>query len=146
MNFQTFKSEILKRAKAVDACESQFQRTEKSENFSKLLRVITDNFHYCCNNSIIDCALLAQLDIELLDEAKLFVNQDTNEGFLIADSATVRAWGLATVEAWDSVYMHSFNTLEHKISEKAILRYQSGKVVLGEQIAEVVKIESDETN
>ena len=38
-------------------------------------------------------------------------------------SATVKASGSATVEAWGSATVCSFNTIEHRLSDKAICRY-----------------------
>ena len=38
-------------------------------------------------------------------------------------SATVEAYHSATVEAYHSAYVNSFNTIEHKVSDNAILRY-----------------------
>ena len=57
------------------------------------------------------------------------------------DNATVRASGNATVEAWGNVYINSYNSIEHKISDRAILRYNyQNKVVLAEDIDEVKTI------
>lgn len=58
-------------------------------------------------------------------------------------SATVEAWGSAnvkafdsaTVRAWGSAYIDSKNYLEHKVGERAILRYfYENKVVFGADI------------
>ena len=47
------------------------------------------------------------------------------------DSATVEAGGNATVKAWDNAYINSFNTTEHKLSNKAICRYYyENKIIL----------------
>ena len=39
------------------------------------------------------------------------------------DSATVNASGSATVKAWGSATVCSFNTIEHRLSDKSICRY-----------------------
>ena len=39
------------------------------------------------------------------------------------DSSTVRAFGSSTVRAFGSSYICSYNTIEHKVSDKAICRY-----------------------
>lgn len=123
MEFKEFKEEILKRAKKADACNEQYKRAYRSENFKELLEVITDNFSYSCENKIIDCVLLEQVGQEVCNEGNLYFNTDCKDGFLIVENSTVTARGNSTVTAWGNSYTLSFNTIEHKISEKAILRY-----------------------
>lgn len=43
-NFETIKSEILRRAKEAHACTEQYSRAYKSENMAQLCAVIKDNF------------------------------------------------------------------------------------------------------
>ncbi|RKT01059.1 hypothetical protein [Chryseobacterium defluvii] len=188
-NFKEIKQEILDRAKNVDACNGEYKRAYKAENYEELLKVVTDNFNFCCNNKIIDCELLSRIGESICNENNLFYNVSTDKGFLLADSATVRAsgsatveawgsatveawgsatvrasgsatveawgsatveasgsatvrasgsatveaWGSATVEAWGSAYINSYNSIEHKISEKVILRYYyENRVVLAD--------------
>ncbi len=46
-------------------------------------------------------------------------------------NSTVEAWGNSTVEAGDNSYINSLNTIEHKLSDKAICRYyHENKIVL----------------
>jgi len=143
MNFQEFKTEILKRAKAKDACTDEYKKAYKSESFSELFTAIAANSNWCCRNTVIDVALLNQVGLKICHENNFWVNESSNKGFLIADSATVRAsgsatvraWGSATVEAWDSAYIDSRNSIEHKISDKVILRYYNTNIIkFGENI------------
>ena len=53
-NFENFKQEVIKRCKEQSACETEFKRVLKSKTFEELIKVITDNFNWSCNNKIID--------------------------------------------------------------------------------------------
>jgi len=158
MNFKEFKTEILKRAKASGACSGEYSRAENANDFKDLIKVLTDNFNYACQNKTINIELLEKVGAKICNENDLFFNCDTSTGYLLAsDSATVRASGSATVEAFDSAtveafdsatvrasdsatvrasnsaYICSYSTVEHKVSNKAILRYYyENKVVLSD--------------
>ena len=144
MNFTEFKTEFLLRAKSADACSDEYKRAYKSESFSELLKVITDNFSYCCKNKIIDADLLNSIPTDDLKAADIHVNTSASSGWIYAydsatvmasGSATVRAYGSATVEASGSAYINSFNSRDHKISGNAILRYFcENRVVLAQGI------------
>ena len=60
--FETFKNEIISRAKDANACKSEFTRALNSENFEQLTKVITDNFNFCCKNKIITASLIEPLN------------------------------------------------------------------------------------
>jgi len=150
MNFKEFKTEILKRAKASGACSGEYSRAENANDFKDLIKVLTDNFNYACQNKTINIELLEKVGAKICNENDLFFNCDTSTGYLLAsDSATVRASGSATVEASgsatvrasdsatvrasNSAYICSYSTVEHKVSNKAILRYYyENKVVLSD--------------
>ncbi len=142
MNFKEFKTEILKRAKASGACSGEYSRAENANDFKDLIKVLTDNFNYACQNKTINIELLEKVGAKICNENDLFFNCDTSTGYLLAsDSATVRASGSATVEAFGSAtvrafgsaYICSYSTIEHKVSDKAILRYYyENKVVLSD--------------
>ena len=177
-NFDEIKAEILLRAKKTKACDKEFKRAENAESYSELIRVITDNFYFSCFNKIIDVPMLENIGKDICNENNLFFNVSTDKGYLIVDSATVRAWGSATVEvygsatvdasdsatvrasgsatvrAWDSAtveasgsaYINSYNSIEHKISDKTILRYfYENRVVLADENSfKPIKNASDE--
>lgn len=169
-NFDEIKAEILLRAKKSEACDTEYKRAEKAKDYSELIKVITDNFHFSCSNKIIDVPMLESIGKDICNENNLFFNVSTDKGYLIADSATVeawgsatvRAWGSATVKAWDSAtveasdsatvrasgsaYINSYNSIEHKISDKTILRYfYENRVVLADENSfKPIKNASDE--
>lgn len=95
--------------------------------------MVTDNFNYSCRYGIIDVELLAEIGEDICGKNNLFFNADSSKGYLLVSNATVRASGNA--------YINSYNSIEHKISGKSILRYNHlNKVVLAEDIREVKKI------
>ncbi|WP_390450900.1 hypothetical protein, partial [Chryseobacterium sp. Alg-005] len=117
-NFKEIKEEILDRAKKAEACNGEYKRAHKAENYNELLKVVTDNFHFCCNNKIIDCELLSKIGTEICNENNLYSNVSVDKGFLLVDSATVEASGSATVEAsgsatveaWDSATVRAWGS------------------------------------
>ena len=99
-NFLEFKEEILKRAKATNACTNEYKRAYRSESFSELMQVIKDNFNFACLRKVIDSELI-KLYKNQFNENKIYCNVDVSKGFLLAsDNATVKAWDNATVKAW----------------------------------------------
>lgn len=58
MEFQKFKNEILRRAKAAHACSGQYGRAYKSENFAEIITVIKDNFDFAVDKKVIDGELI----------------------------------------------------------------------------------------
>ena len=134
-HYKKIQNEILERAKKVRAkkvraCEGQYERAQEAKDFNELLKVVTDNFHYCCNNRIIDSTLLVEIGAEICQENNLYFNVSIGgNAFLLVD-------GSATVEAWGSAYVNAYTkTIEHKISDKAILRYYyPGTVLLSENL------------
>ncbi len=100
-NFETIKSEILRRAKDAHACTEQFSRAYKSEDMAQLCTVIKDNFWWACNNKVLTVDLLEQYKIEFA-EHEIYVNISVERGFMLCDNATVKAYGNATVKACGS--------------------------------------------
>jgi len=108
-NFETIKSEILRRAKEAHACTEQFSRAYKSENMAQLCTVIKDNFWWACNNKVLTVDLLEQYKIEFA-EHEIYVNVSVERGFMLCDSATVKAYGSATVEAYGSATVKAYDS------------------------------------
>ena len=183
MKFQEIKSEILKRAKSVDACQSEYDRAEKAKTTLELLKVVTDNFIYCCDKKIIDVELLEKISIETCNKANLYVNQDCKDGYLFCygnstaecygnstarcfgnstawcygnstaecygnstawcfgnstarcfDNSTARCFDNSTAWCFDNSYLVSYNSIDHKLSDKAICRYYyDNKIVLADK-------------
>ena len=87
--FNQFKSEILKRAKEVNACITQYQRAYKSENFDQLFQVIKDNFFYCCNTKIIDPDLIESVKEEA-KECGIYHNESATNAYILgSDNCTI---------------------------------------------------------
>ena len=62
MNFEDFKTEVLKRAKSADACGSQYKRALESESFEQLAEVIKDNLGFNQDHSIVTSKLAKECD------------------------------------------------------------------------------------
>ena len=97
-NFKEFKEEILKRAKAADACTPEYKRAYKSKSFEELLQVIKDNFDFAVRRKVIDIDLIKLYEPEFY-KSKIYGNVDVSEGYLLVDNTTVEALGNATVRA-----------------------------------------------
>ena len=82
MNFKEFKTEILKRAKASGACSGEYSRAENANDFKDLIKVLTDNFNYACQNKTINIELLEKVGAKICNENDLFFNCDTSTGYL----------------------------------------------------------------
>ena len=159
MNFTEIKQVIIDRAKNADACADQFRRAAKAETMPELLKVITNNFQWCCGNKIIDIELLSKIEVPILDEARLYFNRDVSDGYCLVVDATVRAWGNATVwalnnatvrasgnvtvlasgnatvEAFGNAFTLSYNSVEHKSEGNSIIRWiETNRVVFGGKI------------
>ena len=150
MNYEQIKETLVARGKEKSACADQYKRLLKASNIQEVLKVVADNFVWCCNHGVIEPELLTAIGNEELNKANIWFNQNANSGYLYAyGSATVRAYGSATViasdsatviasdsatvEASGSAYINSYSNVEHKVSDKAILRYYyTGRIVLGD--------------
>ena len=113
-NFKKQKEEIIKRAKAADACKGQFQRAVAAENITDLITVLKDNLRWCVVNGMLDAQALEDIfGLELLKENHIYI-QGVNEvrvtegnAYIVtldSSSANVETWGSspANVETWDS--------------------------------------------
>ena len=98
MNFTEIKQVIIDRAKNADACADQFRRAVEAETIPELLKVITNNFDWCCGHKIIDIELLSKIEVPLLDEARLYFNRDVSEGYCLVVDAEV--WASGNAEVW----------------------------------------------
>jgi hypothetical protein len=146
MTFKKAKSEILKRAKDVGACSDEYERAERSKNFAELLKVVTDNFSYYCDNKIIDAQLLESIGKDVCEKNDLFCNVNTNRGFLLASgsatvwasgSATVRVYGLATVRASGSATVRAYGSATVRAYDSATVRVYGSVTVLAYDSATV---------
>ena len=120
-NFPEIKQEILRRAHEARACKEQYGRACKSETMTELCQVIKDNFWWACNHKVIDCELLEKFK-EAFAEHDIFVNVSVERGYLLCDSATVKAWGSATVEAWGSATVEAWGSATVKAYDSATVK------------------------
>jgi hypothetical protein len=113
-NFNEQKEEIIKRAKAADACKGEFQRAVSAENIADLITVVKDNLRWCVVNKMLDAQVLEDIfGLELLKENHIYT-QGVNEvrvtegnAYIVtlgSSSANVETLGSssANVETWDS--------------------------------------------
>ena len=120
-NFETIKTEILRRAKAAGACAVEYGRAYKSETLPEPCNVVKDNFNWAVSNKVITSDLLMQFR-EDFAKNEIYVNGSVNKGFLLACDS-------ATVEACDSAYCISYTTTECKLSDNAIYRVRSTNTI-----------------
>ena len=118
-NFETIKTEILRRAKAAGACAVEYGRAYKSETLPELCNVVKDNFNWAVSNKVITSDLLMQFR-EDFAKNEIYVNGSVNKGFLLAcDSATVEACDSATVEACDSATVEAYGSATVRACDSA---------------------------
>lgn len=143
-NFEQIKAEILRRAKEAKACREQYGRAYNSKTVAELMTVVKDNFDWCFGLEVIDCVLIEKYREDFAANG-IYSNVSVVSGYLLCDSATVRAcdsatvkaygsatvkaYGRATVEACDSAYCSSFFAIECKLSDNAIYRVRSTNTV-----------------
>ena len=136
-NFLELKDRILASAREAQACREQYKRAYSSENAEELIEVIKRNFRWCVENKVLTVSLIDEYK-DLFTENGIHCNESVDSEYLLADNATVEAWGNATVracdnatvEAWGnatveasgSVYVTSYHTIECQLSDKAIYR------------------------
>ena len=71
--FKEQKEEIIKRAKAADACKGEFKRAVAAENITDLITVVKDNLRWCVVNGMLDAQALEDIfGLELLKENHIY--------------------------------------------------------------------------
>ena len=127
----------MRRAHNAGACKEQYGRAYKAETMAELCRVIKDNWDWCCGSYVVTPDLLEKYREEFAEQ-QIYVNVDTDNGFLLAlgtatveawGNATVRAWGNATVRAWDNAYCTSYRMIKCKLSGHALHKVRSTNTV-----------------
>ena len=95
--FERFKEYVLGIAKESNACADEYRRAAKAESMADLCKVVTDNFHWSCENGLLTGKVIEEYG---LSEFGIRYNVNADGGWLLVDgSATVEAWGSATVRA-----------------------------------------------
>ena len=135
--FEEIKQEILRRAHGAGACKEQYGRAYKAETMARLCRVIKDNWNWCCDNAVVTPDLLEKCRDEFAEQ-QIYVNVDTDNGFLLAwgyttveasGTATVRAWDNATVEALDNATVEAWDNATVRASHTATVRASGNATV-----------------
>ena len=86
--FEELKEEILRRAHEAHACTEQYVRAYKAETLDGLMQVVRDNFHWCCNNKVLDGALIDAYREEF-NAGKIWHNEEAiTEGFMLMDGSS----------------------------------------------------------
>ena len=120
--FKEIKQEILRRAHGAGACKEQYERAYKAETMAGLCRVIKDNWGWCCDNAVVTPDLLEKCRDEFAEQ-QIYVNVDTDNGFLLASgNTTVEASGNATVRAWDNATVEALDNATVRASDNTTVR------------------------
>ena len=120
--FEEIKQEILRRAHGAGACKEQYERAYKAETMARLCRVIKDNWNWCCDNAVVTPDLLEKCRDEFAEQ-QIYVNVDTDNGFLLASgNTTVEASGNATVRAWDNATVEALDNATVRASDNTTVR------------------------
>ena len=86
--FEELKNEILRRAHEAHACAEQYGRAYKAETLDGLMQVVRDNFHWCCNNKVLDGALIDAYREEF-NAGKIWHNEEAiTDGFMLMDGSS----------------------------------------------------------
>ena len=121
-DFETFKQEILRRAKKANACVPEYKKAYTAIDFASLIEIIKNNFYWACSKGVIDSNIIKDYEEEFNAE-KVYCNVDTSEGYLLASgSATVRAYDRATVEAYDRATVEAYDRATVEASCSATVR------------------------
>ena len=127
-NFNAIKSEILNRAKKAHACTEQYGRAYKSENLNELLSVVKDNFWWATSHKVLTVELIDRFRTDF-SEYGIYANISASEGFVLADNATVRAWGNATVRASDNATVRACGNATVRASDNATVEASDNATV-----------------
>ena len=141
--FETFKDYIVTKAKELNACEEQFEKAYKAENYQELLKVITDNASWCYNNKLVNTEILANIPNEELVEANIYVNKQNviqKEGLAYYYSSTSKHYGSSTSEHYGS------STSEHYDSSTSKHYGSSTSEHYGSSYATQYKINKESVN
>lgn len=75
IDFETFKSIILDRAKKEEACSIEYTKACKSSNWGELLSIIKDNADWCYRNIGINAEFLSQVPDDILLANGIYVDK-----------------------------------------------------------------------
>ena len=106
MNFQETElaKKIIERCVCANACKPEFKRLIASETEIDFLSVLTDNWLWSSENKVLDFETVCEFSEDSRKEKNVSAynvgDHSCNVGYcILSGSATVRAYGSATVEA-----------------------------------------------
>jgi len=127
--FQNFKDQILANAKTAGACNVEYKKALQSENYLELCKVLKDNFSFAIQIKVLTPEIFTQFTAELANE-KIYHNINVVEGYLLAfGSATVEAFGSATVKAFDSATVEAFGSATVEAFDSATVKASGSATV-----------------
>jgi len=111
--FSQIKAEVLRLAKAGNACESEYEKAKSAETIDNLMAVIIENFYWCVRNKLISPELLEIIGDEVLWQHGIYraghheitVSEGEKSIYLLESStANVESFGSSTanVKSWGS--------------------------------------------
>ena len=112
--FEELKEDLLERAKKHQACQDGYSMGLNAKSKQDLLKAITDNWHWVLRTSkMIDANYLEEnFTEEELTEAGIYTRKEhtSNAKSFACGSATVKAYGSATVKACGSATVKAYDS------------------------------------
>ena len=124
--FEELKEDLLERAKKHQACQDGYSMGLNAKSKQDLLKAITDNWHWVLRTSkMIDANYLEEnFTEEELTEAGIYTRKEhtSNAKSFACGSATVEAYGSATVEACGSATVKAYGSATVKAYDSATVK------------------------
>ena len=121
--FEELKEDLLERAKKHNACQDGYRMGLNAKSKQDLLKAITDNWYWVLSASkMIDANYLENnFSEEELAEAGIYTRKEhtSNAKSFACGSATVKAYGSATVEACGSATVEAYDSATVKAYDSA---------------------------
>ena len=124
--FEEIKEELLLRAKKAGACQIGYAMGLRSQCKADILKAITDNWSWVLRTArIVDAEYLEDnFDEEDLAEAGIYTQKyhEVTTTSFACGSATVKAYGSATVEACDSATVKAYGSATVEACDSATVK------------------------
>ena len=124
--FEELKEDLLERAKKHHACQDGYSMGLNAKSKQDLLKAITDNWSWVLSTSkMIDANYLEKnFTEEELTEAGIYTRKEhtSNAKSFACGSATVEAYGSATVEACDSATVEAYDSATVEACDSATVK------------------------
>ena len=124
--FEELKEDLLERAKKHHACQDGYSMGLNAKSKQDLLKAITNNWYWVLSTSkMIDANYLEEnFTEEELTEAGIYTRKEhtSNAKSFACGSATVKAYGSATVKACDSATVEAYDSATVKACGSATVK------------------------